>query len=104
MYSKDQLLCTNILEAADNIIDFTKDFNNVDEFINNRLHYDATLMNFIVIGEMTVKISDEFKEEHPETEWYKMYGFRNILAHDYCLLYTSDAADDLLCVDLGGRR
>src|SRR5665809_65569 len=38
----------------------------------------------------------------------------NIVAlHDYgatddtyyiCLLYTSDAADDLLCVDLGGRR
>ena len=28
-------------------------------------------------------------------------------AHRYpytCLLYTSDAADDLLCVDLGGRR
>ena len=23
---------------------------------------------------------------------------------DVCLLYTSDAADDLLCVDLGGRR
>src|SRR5659263_229855 len=24
--------------------------------------------------------------------------------HHSCLLYTSDAADDLLCVDLGGRR
>ena len=24
--------------------------------------------------------------------------------HATCLLYTSDAADDLLCVDLGGRR
>ena len=24
--------------------------------------------------------------------------------YDDCLLYTSDAADDLLCVDLGGRR
>src|SRR5450756_1733505 len=24
--------------------------------------------------------------------------------HQGCLLYTSDAADDLLCVDLGGRR
>mgnify|MGYP007112156228 CR=1 FL=1 len=24
--------------------------------------------------------------------------------YDACLLYTSDAADDLLCVDLGGRR
>ena len=27
------------------------------------------------------------------------YGMAKI-----CLLYTSDAADDLLCVDLGGRR
>src|SRR5450756_348762 len=24
--------------------------------------------------------------------------------YQICLLYTSDAADDLLCVDLGGRR
>ena len=24
--------------------------------------------------------------------------------NEACLLYTSDAADDLLCVDLGGRR
>ena len=29
----------------------------------------------------------------PSLEWYEA-----------CLLYTSDAADDLLCVDLGGRR
>ena len=34
----------------------------------------------------------------------------NDISKDYkadiktCLLYTSDAADDLLCVDLGGRR
>src|SRR5450756_3181649 len=28
--------------------------------------------------------------------------FRGLVWH--CLLYTSDAADDLLCVDLGGRR
>ena len=30
----------------------------------------------------------------------------NILCglYRHCLLYTSDAADDLLCVDLGGRR
>ena len=28
-------------------------------------------------------------------------GARGLCA---CLLYTSDAADDLLCVDLGGRR
>src|SRR5450756_1209619 len=31
-------------------------------------------------------------------------GNRVSAARNTCLLYTSDAADDLLCVDLGGRR
>src|SRR5659263_106086 len=30
--------------------------------------------------------------------------FEHIEPSRSCLLYTSDAADDLLCVDLGGRR
>src|SRR5450756_905420 len=29
---------------------------------------------------------------------------RVVIERGDCLLYTSDAADDLLCVDLGGRR
>ena len=33
-------------------------------------------------------------------DMFDQLGPRN----DLCLLYTSDAADDLLCVDLGGRR
>src|SRR5450756_3105015 len=34
------------------------------------------------------------------------YTVRGVAHTKYlpCLLYTSDAADDLLCVDLGGRR
>ena len=28
----------------------------------------------------------------------------DFIVYENCLLYTSDAADDLLCVDLGGRR
>src|SRR5450756_2710821 len=42
-------------------------------------------------------------------DWYEA-GLRGetpvVPAEGYncCLLYTSDAADDLLCVDLGGRR
>src|SRR5680860_83303 len=31
-------------------------------------------------------------------------GDRVVALNMGCLLYTSDAADDLLCVDLGGRR
>src|SRR5659263_287532 len=38
---------------------------------------------------------------------YKTMLLQKLLYHMWryiCLLYTSDAADDLLCVDLGGRR
>ena len=40
------------------------------------------------------------------TEFAKMVGGKLKMNPTYqtCLLYTSDAADDLLCVDLGGRR
>ena len=31
-------------------------------------------------------------------------GSAYLIHVSHCLLYTSDAADDLLCVDLGGRR
>src|SRR5450756_2713722 len=34
---------------------------------------------------------------------YGLVDVGSFLCHT-CLLYTSDAADDLLCVDLGGRR
>eukprot|EP00657_Telonema_sp_P-1_P008572 TRINITY_DN2_c0_g1_i30.p1 TRINITY_DN2_c0_g1~~TRINITY_DN2_c0_g1_i30.p1 ORF type:complete len:103 (-),score=7.81 TRINITY_DN2_c0_g1_i30:44-352(-) len=35
---------------------------------------------------------------------YKVQGIASVVYLMPCLLYTSDAADDLLCVDLGGRR
>lgn len=40
-------------------------------------------MNFIVIGELVLRLSDEFLERHGEVEWYKIRAFRNFAAHDY---------------------
>src|SRR5665213_2216759 len=34
---------------------------------------------------------------------YGVGAMAELWLHYVCLLYTSDAADDLLCVDLGGR-
>src|SRR5680860_1893383 len=39
----------------------------------------------------------------PEPDWCARRG-GTVQRYCPCLLYTSDAADDLLCVDLGGRR
>jgi uncharacterized protein with HEPN domain len=41
-------------------------------------------MNFIIIGEMVEKLSDELKDAtENEVNWFKIKGFRNILAHNY---------------------
>eukprot|EP00657_Telonema_sp_P-1_P007877 TRINITY_DN28204_c0_g1_i1.p1 TRINITY_DN28204_c0_g1~~TRINITY_DN28204_c0_g1_i1.p1 ORF type:complete len:131 (-),score=37.80 TRINITY_DN28204_c0_g1_i1:29-421(-) len=43
------------------------------------------------------------KKRVSEEKWVGMM-LQRILSLFACLLYTSDAADDLLCVDLGGPR
>ena len=54
--------------------------------------------------------SDEIIEVHlAALKWNILQRRFGLVASDLvklqsCLLYTSDAADDLLCVDLGGRR
>ena len=42
--------------------------------------------------------------EWSRTMGVAMYRYAGSEVMGVCLLYTSDAADDLLCVDLGGRR
>jgi uncharacterized protein with HEPN domain len=41
-------------------------------------------MNFIILGEMVEKLSDELiNDTENEIDWFKIKGFRNILAHNY---------------------
>ena len=83
MLTKDQHCIESILEAIDKILEYTSGFDNADEFNEDYRNFDATMMNFVVIGEMIEKISEDFKNTNPAIEWQKIKGFRNIVAHDY---------------------
>lgn len=83
MLTKDQHCLESIIEAIDRIIEYTAGIKSADDFNNDYRNFDATMMNFVVIGEMIEKITDDFKRKHPEIEWIKIKGFRNIVAHDY---------------------
>ena len=44
---------------------------------------DAVMRNLQTMAESTQRLSDATKEAHPEVDWYKISGFRNLLVHGY---------------------
>jgi uncharacterized protein with HEPN domain len=83
MVIMDQHCLESIVEAIDRIIEYTSGFDSADDFNKDYRNFDATMMNFVVIGEMVEKLSDDFKKNHSKINWVKIKGFRNIVAHDY---------------------
>jgi uncharacterized protein with HEPN domain len=47
------------------------------------LHQNAILHVLQTIGEAARKVSDPFKEQHPEILWAEIVGLRHRLVHDY---------------------
>jgi len=83
MLTKDHHCLESIIEATQRIIEYTSDIKSAEDFNNHNIVFDAAMMNFVVIGEMVDKLSDEFKKKHSGIEWIKIKGFRNLVAHDY---------------------
>ena len=40
-------------------------------------------MNFVIVGEMVSKLSDEFKNTNTNIDCYRIKDLRNLVAHDY---------------------
>ena len=72
-----------MIQIIDKIFEYTKSFKNSDEFEADNKSFDATLMNFISLGELVGKLTEEFRNEKDKIEWRKIYAFRNNIAHDY---------------------
>ena len=53
------------------------------DFEENKDVKDATIRRIEVIGEAVKNISNDFKTKHPEVEWKKIAGLRDILIHEY---------------------
>lgn len=83
MSEKDKGNFIAILDAIQAIETFIKGIGTPEEYFENRLVFDATLMNFVLIGEMVERLSDSCKSAHPEVGWKDIKDFRNLVAHDY---------------------
>ena len=68
------------VEVKETIEIFDLDF---DSFKKNHVVKNAIAMCILQIGELSGKLTDEFKSTHTEIPWQYITATRNRLAHDY---------------------
>ena len=77
-----KLYCSDILASISKIQKYTRGFT-LEKFRNNTLVSDAVIRNLEIIGESAKKLPDAVKSSHPDIEWKKIAGMRDILIHEY---------------------
>ena len=75
-YLEDMLQSMDRIEEYLSNLDFKK-------FKQTYLVVDAIIRNFEIIGEASKNIPTDIQEKYPEIPWRKMYGLRNLIAHEY---------------------
>lgn len=54
-----------------------------DFFLESVLIQSAVERQLEILGEAARRLSDEFRQAHPEIDWRRIIGLRNILIHRY---------------------
>ncbi|MDR1405731.1 MAG: DUF86 domain-containing protein [Prevotellaceae bacterium] len=79
---RDNERLQHILEAINNIFEFTKGVS-FDDFCNNKMLRFAVVKNLEIVGEAAYLLSKEFKHHHPKIEWDDIIAMRHVLVHGY---------------------
>jgi len=77
----DRLYLVHIHECIQRIEQYIREGREV--FMRSTLVQDAVIRNLQVMAESTQRLSDAFKQQHPQVNWRALAGFRNVLVHDY---------------------
>ncbi|MEM5792976.1 MAG: DUF86 domain-containing protein [Candidatus Aenigmatarchaeota archaeon] len=72
----------DILESIERIEEYKRGINR-KKFLENPQIQDSIIRRLEIIGEAVKNLSKGFREEHPQVEWKKISGTRDILIHSY---------------------
>ncbi|MCX6666236.1 MAG: DUF86 domain-containing protein [Euryarchaeota archaeon] len=72
----------DILQAIERIEEYAGDFS-FEDFCDNHLVQDGVVRNLEIIGEAVKHLPKEIEKKHPQVEWRKIAGLRDILIHAY---------------------
>jgi uncharacterized protein with HEPN domain len=77
-----KLLLNDILDSISKIRRYVEN-HTFDSFTSDSKTLDAVIRNFEIIGEAANRLPENFKDEYPKIEWFRIRGFRNRIVHDY---------------------
>ena len=80
---RDLAVLLDINRAARQIIDFVDDVPDEPAFLHDLKTQSAVLYQISIIGEAVGRLSDDFKNDHPDVPWRDIRGMRNIILHAY---------------------
>jgi len=78
----DEILLLDMLLAAREAVEFLRR-SSLEEFEGDRMRQLAVVKSIEVIGEAASRISDSFRDAHPELPWRDIIGMRHRLVHGY---------------------
>lgn len=70
-----------IRDSIERVETYTR--NDRGRLLHDDLVQDAVLRRLETLADATSKLPGEMRERHPEVDWYKVRGFRNVAAHMY---------------------
>jgi uncharacterized protein with HEPN domain len=77
-----QLYLADIQMACEKVLRYT-DGMSFEQFVEDDRTFDAVIRNLQIIGEAVKNVSIHVRDRHPDIEWRKIAGLRDILAHSY---------------------
>ena len=81
MNRSQKLYCTDILDRIQRIEAYASAGR--DAFVESKIHQDAVIYCFTIIGEAIKNLNDELITKHPKIDWRGFARFRDILVHRY---------------------
>ena len=80
---RDLFRLGHICDCIDKVEYLAKKLHNYDNFEKQWVEQDAMIRNLEIIGEASIKISDDLKAQYPDVAWTEIKGMRNFITHEY---------------------